>query len=869
MSSPPFGAVARWLVGNAAIFVPRRHRERWMREWEAEIWHREQRLARDGAGSGRAFLQLVGPALGSFVHAGWLRIQTPGFDAARQDISFAVRSYRRSPGFTLAAVLTLGLGIAANVAVLAVIEGALLRPYAYEDAEDLAVLVNRDVERPDLMLGWSYPDVEAAEQSGALSSVMAADWDPFNLRLDDRTEWIGGGLVSSSMFETLGIQPIRGRGFVEGEDQPGAAPVVVLGERLWRQAFGAKEMIGETVWLDGQGYEVIGVAPAATDVPEGADLWVPLKPTGERLTRRTHWLQAYARLAPETEWSEAQATLDVVSSRLAAEFVDTNEGRSFEAIPLRDYRTGDLRPAFIALFSAVGLLLLIVCANLASLLLARSTNRGGEFGVRQALGASRGRLVRQMLTESLVLAGMGGLVGLAFGTWAVGALGRLVSEQPVWFAPTIDPSVVGFAIVLTFLSAALFGTAPLLAGAARELGRSVRGGRGSRRSRDVLVFAEVALSTVLLVASGLLIRSLSQITAVDPGFETEGRVSGTVQLPGARYDSDENVLQFVDRLIETTEARPDVASAAVVTRMPFRSGTNQVMWWEDGQHENAFRENPQAELNSVTPGYFETMGIEVRHGRRLEVTDDYDAEEVVVISETFAREFFGSRDPLGVRISFSYPPRFARVVGVAEDTKHLGLEQDARFQIYAPFAQRPTSRLTIIALARGEGGAVGAGLRQIVREADSDLAISGLSMVSDSVADSVWRLRLLTRLFWAFGVFALLLAAVGITGIVSQAVARRTREIGIRIALGAGAGQILALVSRRVGRVVLAGLVAGTGAAIALGRLAEGALYGVEPRDPFTFAVVVGGFALVGAIAAWVPARRAMSIDPANALRAD
>ena len=766
-------------------------------------------------------------------------------------------------------MLTLALGLAANIAVVAVVEGALLRPYAYEDAEDLAVLVNRDAERPGLSLGWSYPDVEAVRESGVLSSVMAADWDPFNLRLDDRTEWVGGGLVSASMFETLGIQPIRGQGFREGDDLPGAPRVVVLGERLWRNAFGAREMIGETIWLDGEGHQVIGVAPAATDVPEGAELWVPLIPSGDRLTRRSHWLQAYGRLAPGVHWTEAQATLGVVSSRLAAEFADTNEGRSFEAIPLREYRTAGLRPAFLALGGAVGLLLLIVCANLSSLLLARASGRGDELGVRQALGATRGRLLRQMITESLVLAGMGGLVGLALATWAVEALGRGVGDAPTWLAPSIDLSVVGFAVALTALSAMLFGAAPLLAGAARELTRSVRAGRGGQRSRDALVFAEVALSTVLLIASGLLVRSLSQVTAVDPGFEPEGRISGTVQLPSARYDSDEEILQFVDRLIAETEARPDVVTAAVVTRMPFRSGTNQVMWWEDGQGENAFRENPQAELNSVTPGYFAAMGIEVRHGRALDHTDDPDAEAVVVISETFAAQFFGDRDPVGARISFSYPPRFARVVGVVEDTKHVGLEQDARFQIYAPFAQRPTGRLTLVALARGPAEPVGAGLREVVRGLDADLAVSNLSLVADAVAQSVWRLRLLTTLFWAFGGFALLLAAVGVAGIVSQAVARRTREIGIRIALGAGAGEILGLVGRRVGAVVLAGMAAGVLIALALGGLADGVLYGVAPRDPLTLAAVTATFALVGALAAWVPARRAISIDPADALRAD
>ena len=863
-------AFAEWLIDSAGVLVPPRSRSRWEREWKAELFHRERTLIDEKAPGLSVAIRLVRPALGAFAHAGWLRIQNPGFDGMFQDLTFAVRTYLRSPGFAAAAVLTLGLGIAANIAVLAVIKGALLNPYPYGEADRLAVLVNRDAGRPGVDLPFAYADVEEVRRSEVMESVVAVDWDPFNLRLEDRTEWVGGGLVSVSVFATLGLEPIRGRAFLPGEDQPGAAPVVILGERLWRSTFGAREVVGETVWLDGTSYQVIGVAPSAMDIPGGAELWVPLKPSDEQRSRRSHWLQAYGRLAPETTWERARTTLEAVGSRVALAYPETNEGRTFLPIPLRQYRTGELRPAFIALMAAVGLLLLIVCANLASLTLARTAIRQSEFGVRQALGASRGRLVRQLLTESLVLAGLGGAVGLALGSWATGALGRLVRDQPAWFAPSVDASVVGFAIGLTLLSAVLFGVAPSISGAARGLQATVRSGRSStRHARDALVFVEIAFSTVLLIAAGLLIRSLSQITSVDPGFDAERRMAGTIQLPETRYAEDEDVIRFVDRLLEATEARADVASAAVLTRMPFRSGTNNVMWSEEGQGETAFRENPWAELNSVTPGYFEAMAIEVRRGRALTETDRYESAEVVVISETFAREFFGSRDPIGARISFSPRPRYVEIVGVVEDTRHVGLDQAARYQIYAPFVQRPTSRLSLVAESRAEAGALAAGLREIVRDLDPDLAISGLTLVEDVVRESVWRLRLLTQVFWAFGIFAVLLAAVGIAGIVAQAVSRRTHEIGVRMALGARAADIMGLVGRRIGWVIAGGLGAGAAAALLLGRLAEGTLYGVHPQDPRTFVAVIAAFALVGAAAAVVPARRAIAIDPAEALRAD
>jgi len=861
------GAIARWLIAAAGALVPRGQRARWHREWEAELWHRERRLRAEGAGHGRSVVRLVGPALGAFVHAGWLFLRNPGLEGLARDVRFAMRSYRRAPGFTAAAVLTLGLGIAASVVVLAVLQGALLRPYRYEDAERLAALVNRDAARPGTDLPWSIPDLRELRDSGPLESVIGVDWDPFNLRLEDRTEWVGGGLVSGPLFRTLGLRPILGRDFGEQEEREGAR-VVVLGERLWREAFGGGDVLGETAWLDAEPYEVIGVAPAAADIPDGADLWVPLRPAGEQETRQAHWLQAWGRLAPGRTWEEARSALDVLAERLAREVPETNEGRGFEAIPLREYRTGGLRLGLGALAGSVTLLLLIVCANLAGLLLARASARADELAIRRALGAGPGRLVRQLLTECLVLAGFGGLLGLALGGRVVRSLVALIPNRPAWFVPSLDGPVIPITLAVTLACALLFGLGPVLAGTTPHA--SGRGGRRmTARSRGALVFAEVALSTVLLVAAGLLVRSLTALTSVDPGFDPDARIAGTVQLPVARYATDASVAGFATRVIETLESRADVESAAAVTRLPFRSGTNQVMWWEDRQGDDAYRDNPQAELNSVTPGYLDVMGIPLLRGRGLDRADDADAEAVVLIGETFAREFFRDRDPIGARISFSARPRFFRVVGVVGDTKHRDLAQDARFQLYAAFDQRPTTRLSFVVKTRGDVGPVGRALRDAVRALDPDLALSELIPVEDAVADSVWRLRLLTRVFWGFGVFALVLAAVGIAGVVSQAVSRRTREIGIRQALGADRRQVLSLVGLGAGRIVALGLAAGVGVSLALARLAEGALYGVEPRDPLVFVVVVAGFGVVGVVAAWVPARRATSIDPAAALRID
>lgn len=855
-------AATRWLV-------PVGSRLRWEREWKAELWHRERALAEAGAGPTRTTLGVLRPALGIGIHAVWLRCQSPGWDTLGQDLRFAARSYRRSAGFTLAAVLTLGLGIGANVALLAVVEGAFLDPYPYEDADRIVVLVNRDAERPGQNLPFSFPDVDEVRRSGLFESVTAVDWDPFNLGLDDRTEWVGGGLVGASAFRTFGVAPIRGRGFLPEDDRPGGAPVVVLGERLWRDALGGRDVIGESLRLDGVPHEIVGVAPAALDVPDGADLFVPLRPEGEQATRRSSWLFACGRLAPGVTLARAEAGLATLASRIEAAHPETNEGRTFVPIPLRDYRVGDVRPAFLALLGAVAILLLVVCVNLSSLLLARASRRAGEFEVRQAIGASPGRIARQLLTECLALSAAGGAVGLALGIGIVSLLRGALPDPPGWFSPSVDASLAMGALALTAVCAVVFGASPILASLARGTRGAVRRGRSTPRSREALVLVEIALSTVLLISAGLLIRSLEALTSVDPGFSPEGRISGTVQLPAAAYPSDDAVLRFTDRLLESAESRPDIVSAALVTRMPFRSGTNNVRWWEEGQGENAYLENPPAELNSITPGYFRTMGISLREGRAFARSDDGDADGVAVINASFADRYFGERDPVGARISFSYPPRFAQIVGVVEDTKHLGLDQPAVHQIYMPLAQRPTRRLTLVGEAAGDPGAVAGGLRDLVRGLDPDLAVSALTLLDDRVRSSVWRLRLLTGVFWAFGAFALLISLVGISGTVAQSVARRTREIGVRVTLGARAGDILRLVIRRTAWLVAGGLGLGLVLALGGGRLARGTLYGVEPADPVTLFGVATGFATIAALAAWLPARRATRVEPSATLRAD
>ena len=863
-------ALARTIVRAAAVLVPHRDRRRWRREWLAELWHREHALRASGAGTVRSSAALIGPALGCLVHACWHRLQVLSLDLARQNVKQAWRSYRRSPGFAVAAVSTLALGIAANVSVFMIAKGALLSPTPYPSAERLAQVVGRDSSRPGESLLLAYPDIEDLSRSPALQSVAAYDWDPFNLRLDDRTEWVGGGRVSAALFETVGISPLQGRFLLPEEARVGGPAVVVLGETLWRRHFAAAPVVGTTVWLDGVAHEVVGVAPDILDIPFGAELWVPLRPTGVTATRDSFWLQAVARLAPGMTWEGTREALDALATGIRRRFPDAYEDRTLDAVALAEHRTGNVRPAFIALLSAVSLLLLVVLTNLTSLVLARADRRGDEFGVRLALGASRTRLIVQLLTESLMLTGAAGVLGYLLGQWTVIGIRRAVPEIPVWFDASGGPAVMLLTIALALISAIVLALTPVMAGITRRTEGVARSGRGlSARPRDVLILSEVALSTVLLLAAGVLVRTLTELNGTDPGFETTGRMAGTVQLPIGTYDTDAKVVAFAADALEAVRARPEVATAAAVTRMPFRSGVNSVMWWEDGQSDDAFRENPQAELNSVTVGYFEAMGIPLVAGRWFTGVDGPEAPAVAIVSRRFVERHFGSVDPIGKRISFTYPPRFVEIVGVAADVKHQGLEQEPRFQIYVPFAQRPTNRLTIVAVGRAESAALAPAMRTAVRSVDADLAMSDLESVDGVVRTSLWRLRLLARAFSGFGVFAALLAAVGIGGVVAQVVARRTREIGIRMALGARRAQILRVVGGRVGVMLVSGLVTGAMAALAIGRVASGLAYDIDAFDPAVFLVVLLGFASVGVLSAALPARRATAIDPTRALKAD
>ena len=870
MSAPPprsiWGSLAKAIIRVASRLVPVRHRARWLREWQAELWHREDALARRGAVGRSGLTRLVVPALGSLSHAIWMRARPGTGSGLLRDLRFAVRILLRHPGFTWTAIGTLALGIGGNVAVLSVVHGALVRAYPYADGERILALSMRDDQRPGTAGLLSYPDLEVAATVPALASVAGYDWDPVNLSLPGGSRWVGVGLVSPGFMETLGAGLVEGRGFLPEEDDPGSEPVAIVSESLWRSAFPGRPAVGASIRIDEQPHRVVGLAPAFLDIPAGAEVWIPLRPTGRAATRQSFWLGAVARLGDGWTAAEARSSLETLGRALAAEFPDTHAGRTLDATTLREWRTGGVRAALLAVMVGLVLVLLVICTNLTSLGVARAWSRERELAVRRAIGASRGRLVLQFLTEAGVLALCAGVLGVGIAALGVHLLLPRLPAAPTWLTPAFGFPVYAAAALLTLAALFFLGLAPLGAVVLRTRRRRVG---PSGPSRDLLLLVQVAGTTLLLVAATHLSTRLVELNRVDPGFATENRVSGSLVLPGRTYADGDAIRRFANELVEQLENAPSIQAGAIVSRMPFRSGVNSVLWWEDGQPEQAFRENPQAQINAVSSDYFATMDVPVLRGRGIEDRDDERAERVVVVNERFARTHFGDRSPIGRSISFTYPPEFHEIVGVVGDVTHQELGSRPVFQIYTAFAQHPGRRMSVVVRGRTSASVVGPALSDAIARVDPGLAIADLRGVDQTVRASYWHLRLATRVFLAIATFASLLAAVGIAGITFQNVSRRQHELAVRLALGASTRDVTGVLAGRLAAFVGAGLALGAGLSLVGSRLVAHRIPGVAPVPLVLVLAVVLSFALIGVGAAVLPTRRALRIAPAQALRSD
>jgi putative ABC transport system permease protein len=799
------------------------------------------------------------------------------------DLRYALRMLVKTPAFTLIAVLTLGLAIGANSAIFSVVNAVLLRPLPYPQSEQLVRVFG---SQPQLALAPTSPAnfLEWKEENQVFARIGTYVGQGFNLLGGDRPERVIGVRISADLLQLLGVQPALGRLFAEEEDQEGRGKVVILSHEFWRTRFGGEaNMLQRTITLNDQPYTVVGVMPPGFAFPGSrTQVWVPMAfSAAERGTRDTNFIEVVARLKPGVSIERARANMNAVAQSQAERYPKTNTGVGVQVLSLQEHIIGDVRPMLIVLLGAVGFVLLIACANVANLLLARAAARQREMAIRGALGASRSRVVRLLLTESVLLAIVGGALGLLLAIWS---LDLLVSLRPANLPRLAEIGVNRTMFLFTFavsvVTGLLFGVAPALQASKLDLNEglkeSSRGGTDSprrQRLRALLVVSEVALSLVLLVGAGLMMRSFSRLLAVDPGFKADHVLTAFVSLPDAKYPKREEQNAFFDRLLERLRNVPGVSAAGVISDLPLFGGSS-TGFDIDGRPAWAPGQRPLADYRLINPDYFAAMGMKLVKGRAFSRYDTEDSPGVVIINETMAARFFPGEDPIGKRLDLSRPKDLREIVGVVADVRNYGVDAEVKPEVYVPFLQNApgylsgmASALNIVVRSSIEPGALGNALREQVQALDKDQPVSEIRTMEWYLADSMAQRRFNMVLLGAFAGLALVLAAVGIYGVIAYTVTQRTHEMGIRIALGARGADILKLIFAHSIATTLAGIVLGLGAAFGLTRLLQNLLYQVTATDPFVFASIPLLLLLVAMLATYIPARRAMKVNPITALR--
>ena len=794
-----------------------------------------------------------------------------------QDLRYGFRLLVQNPGFTAVAVLTLGLGIGANTAIFSVVNAVLLKPLSYANADRLVMALENNLAK-----GWS---------SFAVSPANFADWQKQNHVFDPLVAFQGGGYVltgqgepeqlfgqqtTDGFFRLTGVEPALGRAFREEEFETGKDRVVILGHALWQRRFGGSpEVLGKAVTFSGDSYTVIGVMPKGFRIPQGADLLAPLTLTPDMLAHRgAHYLVAMGRLKPGVTLQQAQSEMSGIATALAKQYPDTNTGWNTNLQPLFEAIVGEVRPALLALFAAVGFVMLIACGNVTNLLLARGASRQKEIALRAALGAGRIRIIRQLLTESVLLALAGGAIGLLLGEWGVELLRALQpANLPRMQDLSINSSVLLFTFGLSLLTGLVFGSAPALLISRSHLSETLKeGGRGSgsggrHRLRGALVVAQVALSLILLVGAGLQIRSFLHLMKVDPGFDSTNVLTMGVSLPDTKYPDGDRQKAFIQRALENLQALPGVKSAAVVTSVPMGDGDLIYSLSVEGRPAPQGQE-PSANWYSVSPDYFQTMRIPLVKGRLFTEHDDSAAQRVAVINESVARRIFPGEDPIGKQIRMGIDSQVVReIVGIVKDVKHYALEGKFTMQMYVPYRQQAMDTMVFLLRTDTDPASLTSAARRTIFALDKDQPVSEASTLEDLVSASASQRRLNTLLIGFFAVVALVLAAVGIYGVVAYSVAQRTHEIGVRMALGAQKRDVFSLVLRQGMLLVVAGVALGLAGAMALTRLISQLLFNVSALDAATFLSTPLLLAAVALLACYLPARRAARVDPMVALR--
>jgi putative ABC transport system permease protein len=814
-----------------------------------------------------------------------------------QDLRYGVRMLLRKPGFTVVAILALALGIGVNSAIFSVVNAVLLRPLPFAQPERLVMVFEKFTRQGLDQIPVSAQEfLDYQKQNEVFEQIAAFTTATYNMTGTGEPEQIQGAVVSASLFPLLGVKPLQGRAFLPEENEVGHENVVLVSQGLWQRRFGSDPaLVGKQLSLNGKSYTVVGIMPSDFQFPlslfdvqgfqftQKADMWTPVTFSQALLDCRScRGLGVIGRLKPGVTLAQANASVDALAQRWLQEHPDTyGEGAGWgaSAVSLHEQVIGKVRKALFVLLGAVGFVLLIACANVANLLLARAASRQKEMAIRVAMGASRWRLVRQMLTESLMLSVTGGALGLLLAMWGTDALVALSPENiPRVEEIGLDARVLSFTVIVSLLTGIIFGLAPAFQAsratindALKEGGKGTAGVSSGKRMRGVLVVAEVALSLVLLIGAGLFIRSFTRLTQVDPGFNPEHVLTMELSLPRANYPDKQKAATFYQQIIQRIQSLPGVQAAAATTILPLSGSNSDSSFVIEGRMPRDAGEVPDEEIRVITPDYFRALGVPLIRGRFFTDADAEKAPQVLIINQALARKYFAGEDPLGKRITFGDPRRkdavWATIIGVVGDVKHRGLNVQAKPEYYLPNLQDSQRALILAVRTNADPASMVAAVRQEILAVDKDQPVANIRTMTEVISTSVAPQRLSTMMFLIFACVALVLAAVGIYGVMAYSVSQRTHEIGIRMALGAQRGDVLRMVIKEGMTLALIGVVIGLAASYALTRVISTLLYDVSVTDPAIFVGLSLLLALVALLACGIPARRATKVDPMVALR--
>jgi putative ABC transport system permease protein len=803
-------------------------------------------------------------------------------DSLLADFRHAARLLVKRPAFTSVALVTLALGIGANTAIFSVVNAVLLNPLPYQKPSDLALIWLQHRPTNQFRQPVSFPDFNDWQaQSQSFERIVASRTISVNFTDGDEPERVNGARVSAGFLSMLRVAPAAGRDFLEEETQPGGAPVALIGYKLWQERYGADaSLIGRDISIDSTICTIVGVLPSGFYYPTpDTQVYIPLVQGKNETARGSRFLRVTGRLKPGVSLTQAQAEMNAIAGQIAEQNPASNADVGVQLVPLHEEVVGRIRPALLILFGAAGCVLLIACVNVANLILARATGRRAELAVRTALGASRFRLIRQLLSESVLLSVVGGFLGTLTALWGVPTLTSISATSiPRVEEVSVSLKALLFTLVISVCTGILFGIVPALQRSNRRLSEDLKEGkRGAttgamhRRLLNVLVASEVALAVVLLAGAGLMVRSFISINAVAPGFNPRGVVTIGIGLTQPVYADVQQQARFYQRLTDKLSAIPGIESAAGINRVPLLGFNSSTSFTFQGKPVQAGNE-PTADCRIATPNYFTTMGIPLLKGREFNERDVKDAPEVVIINKAMAEQYLSDENPIGKRLQiYPLPPRWREIVGVVGDVKLLGLDAETNPAIYVPLPQNPYAaamRNSFIAVrVSTDPNAVVSAIRHEMKTVDSGVPVAQVRLLEDIVADSVAPQRLNMWLLVSFAVLAALLAAVGIYGVLAYSVTERTHEIGVRMALGASSKDVLRMVLLDGAKVTVSGVIAGIVGAFALTRLMSAILFNVSASDPLTFAGISVLIVLVSLLASYIPARKASRVDPMVALR--